>query len=68
MVTMIIPPDTNLDDVRHEIKQESNTANNIKNNTNRKSVQQALSSLSSYIKKMKRLPDTGVALFAEQYV
>lgn len=68
MISLIIPSNTNLDDIRAELKQEIATASNIKSNTNRKSVQQALSCVSSYVKRMKKLPETGIALYAEQYV
>jgi peptide chain release factor subunit 1 len=68
MVSLIIPPGTNIADLRQTMKREGQTASNIKSNTNRKSVQSAISSLTEYLKTMKQLPETGIALFSEQYI
>ena len=68
MVTLLIPAQTNLDDLRRMIKTEANTASNIRNNTNRKSVLASLSSITSHLKTVKKVPATGMAMFAEQYI
>jgi peptide chain release factor subunit 1 len=68
MVTLIIPPSTNLSDLRQTMKKEAQTASNIKSSSNRKSVQSALSCVNEYLKTLKNLPDSGIALFAEQYI
>ena len=68
MVSLIVPPGTNLGDLRQTMKREYQTASNIKSSTNRKSVQAAISSISEYLKGVKALPDTGIALYAEQFI
>ena len=68
MVSLIIPPGTNLGDLRQTMKREYQTATNIKSNTNRKSVKNAISGIREYLKTMKALPATGIALFSEQYI
>jgi len=68
MVTLILPPETNLSDLRQSMKREVQTASNIKNPVNRKSVQAALSNIIEFLKPVKELPATGIALFSEQYI
>ena len=68
MVSLIIPPKTNLGDLRQTMKREYQTATNIKSNTNRKSVKNAISGIREYLKTIKILPGTGLALFSEQHI
>lgn len=68
MVTLIIPSSMNLDDVRFRMKKERQTAVNIKSNTNRKSVMSSLGRIHEYLKRVKTLPSTGLALYSEQYI
>lgn len=68
MVSLIIPPGTNMADLRQRMKAEYQTATNIKSNTNRKSVKNAISSIVEYLKPLKALPETGIALYSEQYI
>lgn len=68
MVTLIIPPGYDLDGLRQRMKRERQTASNIKSNTNRKSVTNAIGSLVECLKRYKNLPPTGLALFSEQYI
>jgi peptide chain release factor subunit 1 len=68
MVSLVIPPGTNLGDLRQTMKREYRTATNIKSNTNRKSVKNAISGIIEYLKTMKTLPETGIALYSEQYI
>lgn len=68
MVSLIIPGNTNLDQLRQRMSLEYQTASNIKNNTNRKSVRNALSSIKTTLKSLRSLPSTGLALFSEQYI
>jgi hypothetical protein len=48
------------------IKYEQTTAKNIKNNTNRKSVCDALTRVSTFIQTIKSIPSNGIALFSSQ--
>lgn len=67
MISLIIPPSANLSDLRQMMKKEYQTANNIKSNTNRKSVLSALTKLTETLKTLK-MSDSGIALYAEQYI
>jgi len=68
MISLIVPPTTNLTDLRQTMKREAQTATNIKSSSNRKSVQTALRCVNEYLKTLKTPPDTGLALFSEQFV
>lgn len=68
MVSLYIPGSTNLNDLRQTMKKEATTASNIKNNTNRKSVQASLTAINEFLKGVKQVPDEGMALFAERYI
>lgn len=68
MVTLIIPPRYDIASLLQRMKRERQTATNIKNNTNRKSVISAIGGLCEYLKRLKNVPSTGVALFSEQYI
>lgn len=68
MVSLIVPSGTNLNDLRQTMRKEYQTAGNIKNSMNRKSVQNALSNLNEYLKNLKQIPRTGIAMFSEQYI
>jgi len=68
MVTLIIPPKTQLSDIRQTMRKEAQTASNIKSNTNRKSVLSALTKINECLRPLKSIPQTGLALFSEQYI
>ena len=67
MISLIVPPSTNLADLRQKMLCEYQTARNIKDNVNRKSVQQALVKLNEVLKTIQ-MPPMGFALFTEQYI
>lgn len=60
----IISPKCQISDLQFFVKQEQNTAQNIRNNTNRKSVLDALTKISSTLSNMKTIPDEGIAIFS----
>lgn len=68
MISLIVPPNHDLDGLRQRMKKEKQTAVNIKSNTNRKSVVDALGSIYEHLKRIKNIPPTGMALYAEQYI
>lgn len=68
MVSLIVPPSYNLDKLRQKMIQEQSTASNIKNRLNRQSVQSALTKINVYLKEIRDIPNTGIALFSEQYL
>lgn len=67
-VSLIVPPKTSLSDLRQMVKTEYQTASNIKSSCNRKSVQNSLSKISQFLKSLKAIPETGIALYSEQCI
>ncbi|MCD6513532.1 MAG: peptide chain release factor aRF-1 [Candidatus Odinarchaeota archaeon] len=63
LTTLYIPSSKNLVDVINFLKQEYETAGNIKDKTNRKMVQDNLQKMINELQKYKKLPENGVALF-----
>lgn len=63
MITLLIPPKTSPSTVRALIKKEKGTASCIKSNTNRKSVQNALSRLNGSLSSFKDFGEHGLAVF-----
>lgn len=68
LVTLILPSNYQLTLARQSMKQEYNTASNIKSRSNRQSVQKALRCLQQTLKTMNEIPRTGVALIAGSWV
>lgn len=66
-VTLIIPPNSDVPSLIRRMKKERQTASNIKSASNRKSVIAAISSIIDTLKTL-RIPDNGIALFAEQCI
>ena len=64
----LITPKKDISVIRDMLKTEIATARNIKNNTNRKSVICALSSIQKIFADLKTIPDNGIATFASQYI
>ncbi|MGQ4833278.1 MAG: peptide chain release factor aRF-1 [Candidatus Asgardarchaeia archaeon] len=63
LTTLYVPPDKNLSDVINFLRQEYETAGNIKDKTNRKMVQDNLVRMINELQKYKKLPENGLALF-----
>ncbi len=63
LVTVIIPPDRMMSDVRHQLGQEAGQASNIKSKSTRKHVSDAIESAISTINRYKTPGDGGLALF-----
>ena len=68
MITLIVPPEFQLGLLRQKMSQEATTAANIRNNSNRKSVQSALVRINSFLSGLKEIPSSGLAIFSEQYI
>lgn len=68
MISLIIPPDTNIEKLRGRLTHEVATSTNIKDKSNRLSVGVALNKITDYLKSVKNLPDTGIAIYSEQYL
>jgi peptide chain release factor subunit 1 len=68
MVSLLLPPGTSLDKIRTRMTGEISTSQNIKDKSNRLSVGVALSRISEYLKGLRQIPKTGLALYSEQYI
>lgn len=64
MITLILPTNANLGDLTHKLNYEYTTASNIRNRTNRQSVQSAIKNIKSYLGSIKNIPNNGCAIFA----
>jgi peptide chain release factor subunit 1 len=63
LVTVIIPPDRAIHDVRQQLTQELGQASNIKSKLTKKHVSDAIESAISSINNMRTTPENGIALF-----
>jgi peptide chain release factor subunit 1 len=63
LVTVIIPPDRAIHDVRQQLAQEIGQASNIKSKLTRKHVSDAIESAASAINQMRQTPENGIAIF-----
>ncbi len=63
LVTVIIPPDRQVADVRHQLANESGQARNIKSNQTRKHVIDAIESASAALANRRDAGEMGVAIF-----
>ena len=64
----IISPTCTISDLRDMVRSEQASARNIKNNTNRKSVVDALSGIWTVVSDLKSVPSSGIALYAGQCI
>lgn len=67
LISLVIPH-SDISNVRDLVRKEAATAINIKGNSNRKSVMAALSKVKTAVFSMKSIPDTGIAIFAGEYI
>ena len=63
LVTVIIPPDRAIHDVRQQLAQELGQASNIKSKQTKKHVSDAIESAASSINNMRETPSNGIAIF-----
>ena len=63
LVTVIIPPERQVADVRHQLANESGQARNIKSNQTRKHVIDAIESASAALGNRRDAGDKGIAVF-----
>jgi peptide chain release factor subunit 1 len=63
LVTVIIPPDRAIHDVRQQLVQELGQASNIKSKQTKKHVSDAIESAVSSINNMRETPSDGLAIF-----
>ncbi len=63
LITLYIPPDRQIHEVIANLREERETASNIKSKTTRKNVQDAIEKVSQRLKLFKKPPATGLAIF-----
>jgi len=63
LVTVIIPPDRAIHDVRQQLTQELGQASNIRSKQTKKHVSDAIESAVSSINNMRETPSNGIAIF-----
>jgi len=63
LVTVILPPDRQIHDVRQQLSQEIGQAQNIKSKQTKKHVSDAIESASSAIGRYRETPEHGLAVF-----
>ena len=64
LITVYIPPGKQISDVMNDLRTEWGTAGNIKSKTTQKNVQGALTKAMEQLKLFKKVPPTGLVLFA----
>jgi peptide chain release factor subunit 1 len=63
LVSLYVPPDRQISDVSAMLKQEYGTAANIKSDTTRKNVQDAITKVTQRLKLFKKVPKNGLVIF-----
>lgn len=63
LISLYIPPDRQLHEVIANLKEENNTASNIKSRTTRKNVQDAIEKVIQRVKLFKKPTPTGLVIF-----
>jgi len=63
LVSLYVPPGRQVSEVISMLNNEYGTASNIKSNTTRKNVQDAITRVTQRMKMFKRVPDNGLVLF-----
>ena len=63
LVSLYVPPGRQISEVVQMLKEEWGTASNIKSNTTRKNVQDAIIRAVQRVKLFKRVPDNGLVVF-----
>jgi peptide chain release factor subunit 1 len=64
LITVYIPPGKQISEVMNDLRTEWGTAGNIKSKTTKKNVQDALTKAMEQLKLYRKIPDTGLVLFA----
>jgi peptide chain release factor subunit 1 len=63
LVSLYVPPGRQISDVVTMLNDEYGTASNIKSNTTRKNVQDAITKVTQRMKMFKKVPENGLVLF-----
>jgi peptide chain release factor subunit 1 len=63
LVTLYVPPGRQISEVTQMLKEEWGTASNIKSNTTRRNVQDAIVKVTQRLRLFRTVPDTGLVIF-----
>jgi peptide chain release factor subunit 1 len=63
LITVYVPPDTDIIQIINQLQQEQGTAGNIKSKQTRKNVTDALEKIVQHLRMYKRTPKNGLAVF-----
>ncbi len=63
LITLYVPPDRQIHEAISNLREERETASNIKSKTTRKNVQDAIEKVIQKLKLFKKPPSTGLAIF-----
>ncbi len=64
LVSLYVPPGKQIPEVMNMLRQEYGTATNIKSDTTRKNVQDAITKVQQKLKLFKQIPKTGLVIFS----
>ena len=64
LISVYIPPGKQISEAMNDLRNEWGTAGNIKSKTTRKNVQDALTKVMERLKLFKKVPETGLVIFA----
>lgn len=64
LVSLYVPPGKQLSEVTNNLRQEYGTAANIKSDTTRNNVQDAITKVQQRLKLFKKVPETGLVVFS----
>jgi peptide chain release factor subunit 1 len=64
LVSLYVPPGKQISEVLNTLKQEHGTASNIKSDTTRNNVQDAITKVMQRLKLFKRVPENGLVIFS----
>ncbi|MGQ9680854.1 MAG: peptide chain release factor aRF-1 [Candidatus Bathyarchaeia archaeon] len=64
LISVYIPPGKQVSEVMNDLRNEWGTAGNIKSKTTRKNVQDALTKVMERLKLFRKIPETGLVIFA----
>jgi len=64
LVSLFVPPGKQIAEVTNMLRQEYGTASNIKSDTTRKNVQDAITKVQQKLKLFKEVPKNGLVIFA----
>jgi peptide chain release factor subunit 1 len=63
LITLYVPPDRQIHEVMNNLREEKETASNIKSKTTKKNVQDAIEKVTQRLKLFKKPPPSGLAIF-----